>query len=64
MRIYCYSSLKYYAGILISLLPFNEHLVGNFFFLFFLSILGRFLQILLYTVNESVQTSFFFNSEI
>jgi len=46
------------------ILPFGNHHVGNFFFCSFIQQWEGFLQILLYTINESVQTStvVFFNS--
>jgi hypothetical protein len=60
MQICCYSSVKYFAGILISFLPFGNH--AKDIYIFFFSILSfnygeGFLQILLYTIDESVQTS-------
>jgi hypothetical protein len=42
MQICYYSGVKYYVGIQIPFLPFGDHLVGKLFFLFFLSIMGRF----------------------
>jgi hypothetical protein len=44
MQMCCYNNVKYLTKILISILPceiFGHHLVGNFF-LFFLSVMGRF----------------------
>jgi archaellum biogenesis protein FlaJ (TadC family) len=46
--------MKYYVGILISFIPFGNHLVGEFFLLLLLVML-RFSTILLCIVDESVK---------
>jgi hypothetical protein len=57
MQICCYNNVKYFARIYISLLPFGDHLVGNFFSYYFFQQWEIFLQILLYLIDESVLTN-------
>jgi hypothetical protein len=54
MEICCYSSVKYFVRIKFHLYHLVTILWG-IFFLFSLSVMGRFFTILLYIVDESVQ---------